>query len=449
MILNLQPLIDKKRLTYKTIRAPEHLSLTEDWVAKTVPLEQLVETQILEDRSGIVLCLYPASHELDPEIIKQVLRRPLTTLPPANQEIRLAQLISGIGSAFAKIIIDEALSNHDTIYFRGNSEFQLIAMETALIEQLHPEILLGSTFSDPKPATTIKHLETEEGLETDLLERIKHIDKLPVLPETAQKLLLLKDDPKGTVTQLVTIIERDVSLAAQITRYANSALFGMNGKIKTLQDAIFRVLGYETALYLSLGISMGRCFKLPDNGPLGSKQFWQHATYSAALCQKLAVLMPKSCRVQPGIAYLTGLLHDIGMLVMAQLFTKEFNWLNKMASTQSHEPIGLLEERLLGTTHMQLGEWLMTHWGLPREMVTVAANHHNTDYSGFASMYVQLVGMVDRLLKTHGLSDADTEDVPELLFEQLGLEEAEVYEAIDQIVEGSAVLDSMVATLSA
>jgi HD-like signal output (HDOD) protein len=244
-------------------------------------------------------------------------------------------------------------------------------------------------------------------------------------------------------------VEKDASLAAQITRYANSPLFGMHGKIKTLHDAIFRVLGYETTLYLSLGISMGRCFNLPEQGPLGSKQFWQHATYSAALCQKLATLMPKACRVQPGIAYLAGLLHDIGMLVLAQIFEKEFQWLNKMAQSQSHEPLSVLEGRLLGTTHMQLGEWLMQHWGLPREMATVTAQHHNPDYSGYGVMYVQLVGLVDRLLKTHGLSDADSEDVPSQLFEQLGLNEDEVYEAIDQVVQGSEVLDSMVTSLCA
>jgi len=449
MTLNLQPWMDKKRLVYKIIRTPEHLPITEDWVSKTVPQEQVAQVKILQDRSGIVLCLLPISHELNPDLLRQILRRPLEIPEPSQQEIRLAQLISGIGAAFAQVIVDEALSNHDTIYFQGNNELQLISLESHQLEQLHSSILIGSTFSDPTPRATTKHLETDEQQSTDLLERIKHINKLPVLPETALQLLTLKDDAKGTVNQLVSIIERDLSLAAQITRYANSPLFGMHGKIKTLYDAIFRVLGYETTLYLSLGISMGRCFKLPEKGPMSNKQFWQHATYSAALCQKLAGLMPRSSHMQPGVAYLAGLLHDIGTLVMAQLFEKEFFWLNKMASTEEHEPIHLLEERLLGTSHMQLGEWLMTHWGLPREMAVVTGQHHNTDYSGFGALYVQLVGLVDRLLKTHGLSDADSEDVPALLFEQLGLEEDEVYEAIDEVVQGSDVLDSMVTSICA
>jgi len=449
MMLNLQPLLDKKRLHYKIIRTPEHLPITEDWVAKSVPLEQVAQIQILQDRSGIVLCLFPTGHALNPEALRQMLHRHLETLESASQEIRLAQLVSGIGSAFAQVIIDEALSNHDTVYFRGNNELQLLALDSTQLEQIHPAMLLGGTFSDPTPAATTKHLITEEGKNANLLERIKDIDKLPVLPESAQQLLLLKDDAKGTVSQLVMIIERDLSIAAQITRYANSPLFGMRGKIKTLHDAIFRILGYETTLYLSMGLGMGRCFKLPVNGPMGCKQFWQHATYSAALCQKLTGLMPRTLRGQPGIAYLSGLLHDIGILIMAQLFEEEFLWLNKMARTQAHEPISVLEERLLGTTHMQLGEWLMTHWSLPRELSVVAAHHHNPDYSGFGVMYVQLVGLVDRLLKTHGLSDADSEEVPGQLFEQLGLEEDEVYEAIDQVVQGSTVLESMVATFSA
>ena len=449
MTLNLQPLLDKKRVAYKIIRTPDHLALTEDWVFKTVPPEQVAQVQILQDRAGIVLCLFPTGHVLNTDILKHILRRPLETLEAANQEIRLAQLISGIGSAFAVVIIDESLSNHDIIYLRGNNELQLLALDSEQLEQLHSAILLGSTFSDPTAAATTKHLQAEEVGEQTLLDRIKDIDKLPILPESAQQLLRLKDNPNGTVTELVSIIEQDASLAAQITRYANSALFGMHGKINTLHDAIFRVLGYETTLYLSLGIGLSRGFKLPDTGPLSRNSFWQHAAYSAALCHKLAGLMPRSHQVQPGIAYLAGLLHDIGMLVMAQLFKEEFSWLSKMTSSHPQEPSSIIEERLLGTTHMQLGEWLVTHWHLPEELSAVTAQHHNLDYNGFAQTYVQLVGLVDRLLKTHGLSDADSEEITPQLFEQLGLDEDDIYEAIDQVVQDSAVLDSMVTVLSA
>lgn len=449
MTLNLQPLLDKKRLAYKIIRTPDHIDLNEDWVSKTVPAEQLAQLQILQDRSGIVVCLFPAGHNLNVEELKHILKRPLETLEPANQEIRLAQLISGIGAAFAQIIIDESLSNHDTIYLRGNNELHLLAVDPVQLEQLHSSILLGSTFSDPTPGLTTKHLQADETSEIHLLDRVKDIDKLPVLPESVQQLLHLKDNPKGTVTQLVSVIEQDASLAAQITRYANSALFGMQGKIKNLHDAIFRVLGYETTLYLSLGTGLSQCFKLPANGSLSKQAFWQHATYSAAMCHKLASLIPRSHNIQPGVAYLAGLLHDIGTLVMAQLFKDEFSWLNKISDSHSNEPVYLVEERLLGTTHMQLGEWLATHWGLPEELSIVAAQHHCLEYSGTAENYVQLVGLVDRLLKTHGLSDAETEDIPAELFAQLELEEEDVYEAMDQVVQGSAMLDSMVRSLSA
>ncbi len=448
MTLNLQPLLDKKRLAYKIIRTPDQLAFTEDWIFKTVPPEQIGQVQILQDRSGIVLCLFPAGHVLNIEALKHLLRRPLESLEPANQEVRLAQLISGIGSAFAEVIIDESLSNHDTTYLRGNNELQLLALDSEQLSQLHNAVLLGSTFSDPSPAATTPSRQADEISNCSLLERIKEIDKLPILPESAQQLLLLKEDTKGTVTQLVSIIEKDLSLAAQITRYANSPLFGLHGSINTLHDAIFRVLGYETTLYLSLGIGLSRGFKQADKGPLGCKLFWQHATYSAALSHTLANLMPKSQQVQPGIAYLAGLLHDIGTLVMATLFKEEFCWLNKMACDHPQEPIRLIEERLFGTTHMQLGDWLITYWGLPEELSTVTAQHHNLNYTGAAEHYVQLISLVDRLLKTHGMSDADSEEVPLRLFEQLGLDEGEVYEAIDQVVQGSAILDSMVTTLS-
>ena len=130
MSLNLQPLLDKKRLAYKVILPPEHLPITNDWVEKTVPLEQLAQIELLQDRAGIVICLYPANHEINPEVVRQILRRPLEQLDSASQEVRLAQLVSGIGAAFCQDIIDEVLTNHDTIYFRGNNELQLLAVDT-------------------------------------------------------------------------------------------------------------------------------------------------------------------------------------------------------------------------------------------------------------------------------------------------------------------------------
>ncbi|MFO7604030.1 MAG: HDOD domain-containing protein [Gammaproteobacteria bacterium] len=449
MMLKLQSLLDSKQLAYKTIRPADHLSLTEDWADKMAPAIQQVQAQILQDRAGMVLCLFPASHELQPDRICQILHRSLSLLEPVDQEIRLAQLSAGIGAPFAKVIVDEALSNHDTLYFRGNNELQLLALETDLIEQLHDPVLLGRRFSEPRLETTLNQLEATEENTTDLLARLKTMSKLPVLPQSTQQLLHLRDDPKGTVSQLVMIIEGDASLAAQITRYANSALFGMRGRIQTLHDAIFRVMGYETTLHLSLGISMAQCFELPVNGPLGGKQFWQHASYSAALCQKLATLMPRAPQVQPGVAFLGGLLHDIGTLAMAQLFHREYAWLNQMAAAHPREPVSVLEARLLGTTHMQLGEWLLTHWGLPVEMAIVAGHHHSNDYSGTAEIYVRLVGMVDRLLKPHGLSDADSEEVPDQVFAQLGLKEEGVYEAIDQVVQNGDMLAAMVTARSA
>ena len=292
-------------------------------------------------------------------------------------------------------------------------------------------------------------MEDENIPELDIRQRIKTIEQLPPIPELALRILKLRDNPDATVEELVDIIMLDPGLSAQIIRYANSPLFGQRGDVKTLDDAIFRVLGFETVMYLALGTAMTQAFKLPDSGPLGLTNFWRNATYSAALMQNLSVLVPRSITIQPGIAYICGLLHNIGFLVLSQLFESEYYWLNKVIMAKPDVPIISIEEQLLGETHVTLGYMLMDAWHMPEEITVTVAEHHNLNYEGPHKQYVSLAQISDQLLKSHNMSDADSDELSTHLYKELGLSDDQLSIAVDDILQSSDVLDTMVNTLSA
>lgn len=287
----------------------------------------------------------------------------------------------------------------------------------------------------------------QDKIEASLIEQVSDIEQLPAIPELALRILKLRDNPDATVEQLVDIIMLDPALAAQVIRYANSPLFGQRGNVKTLDDAIFRVLGFETVMYLAIGTAMARAFQFPEAGKLGLNHFWRSATYSAALMQNVTNLIYRDTHLQPGISYLCGLLHNVGFLVLAQIAPDKYTWLNSTLSGDNSDPVTSIEKKILGVTHTELGLRLVEEWGLPAEIAAVVSQHHNTNYQGEFAEYVWLSQVTDQLLKQQELSDADSDELSQTLYEKLGLTDSQLYTALDDVLQSRDVLEAMVHSL--
>ena len=277
----------------------------------------------------------------------------------------------------------------------------------------------------------------------DIRDRVAELDSLPVIPQLARRLLELRDDPDATVEQLVDVVKMDPGLATLIIRYANSPLYGQHD-VDNLNDAVFRVLGYENVLNLALGKALSQAFRLPGLGPMGLAAFWHNAIFSAALLQKLATRHGRQWHIQPGNAWLCGLVHNIGYLVLAALFETEYFWLNKALLAKPDVPVMDMETRLLGVTHAELGQRLMEAWDMPAVLHAVAGEHHNPAYQGEHEAMVWLVQVTDQLLRSHNMSDAASDEPDATLLEKLGLPEEELYLAMDDVLEAGDVLEEMV-----
>lgn len=440
-------LLDALHISYENIECPESISITENWANQTVPAAQRVRVILMRDDKTSVMAMIPSSHQLNLKKLKSRLKGQALRFLDIKEHKKFIQFFIATPRQLklqmgVQLIIDEALTNLDFVYFESPVSGQMIKLDAGNLESLASDALIGSTFSD---------LRTEQANTTDstsvqqfnLKERIQNIKQLPAMPQLAHELLQLRNNRDATVEQLAEIIILDPAISAQVIRYANSSFFGQAGKVKSLSDAIFRVLGYESVMHLALGIAMGKVFHLPADGPVGQTRIWQNATYSAALCQKLATKTDWNQNLKPGIAYLCALLHNIGFMVIGQLFKHEFQWLNKVIQAEHEAPITLVENRLLGIDHTEVAAKLMTQWNMPEEVIAVAQHHHNDSYNGEHTNYVKLIQIADRLLKNHNMSDAENDDIPTELYEHLGLAEEQLYECLDEILQGKTDLDAM------
>lgn len=290
--------------------------------------------------------------------------------------------------------------------------------------------------------------EQQEPL-LDIKPRLRELKRLPPMPEMAQKIISLSSDVNADAKMLAGIIELDPSLAAQVMRYAASPLFAYQGKIDSVQTAVSRVLGFSMVMNLALGVTTALPFRVPKNLPLGLDRFWRHAVYSATLCQALSNALDSDIRPASGMAYLAGLLHNFGHLLLGHLFPSEFLLLNKFVLQEPERPVFEIEREVLGLDHAQIGAWLLNAWHLPDEVVIVAREHHNDYYHGEHSVMVALVRVVDHLLKAQDIGDGVDSELPVIAMQELNLGEYQVLTIAEQVLASSrGDLDQMARQLS-
>ena len=212
------------------------------------------------------------------------------------------------------------------------------------------------------------------------------IGQLPSLSITYTSLTQAVRDPDASVDKVADIIERDVAMAAKVLQLVNSAFFGLARRVTTLQTAV-GYLGVETIKNLALASEAFRVFMPHPRVPLSECEAIQRHAHRAAA---IAAVLP----MEPAIRDAT--------VVAALLHV--FCSARTMAAERGCE-VFTAEEELLGTSHAEIGAYLLGLWGLPNIAVEAIAHHHRPDripHSGFdCSVAVYMADLLDEELEAH------------------------------------------------
>ncbi|MFT6914069.1 MAG: HD-like signal output (HDOD) protein [Motiliproteus sp.] len=262
-------------------------------------------------------------------------------------------------------------------------------------------------------------------------QRLEETLGLPTLPLTAQKIIELRSNPNAGINDLVPIIQRDPSLSAQVMSWAASPYYAAPGSIDSIHDAIVRVLGYDLVVNLALGAAMGRILKLPTDTPRGATPYWVQATFCATLAESLCQQMPVEQRPLPGLVYLTGLLHNFGYLILSHVFPPQFSLVSRYIEANPHLHHEYTEKQILNVTREQIGCWLAETWNLPAE-VSIGIRYQNTpEYTQEHHSYARLIDLTLRVMRMNGVGDGPVGHIPDMLYQQLGLEAHRVQDSFD------------------
>lgn len=369
------------------------------------------------EKNGLMMAIIPLNRALDLERINALLRREFnyateTDLARWFQDVESGAYPPLAGAYRIPFIVDRELLKVPMVFFRGGTHSSLVSISGADFRFLcaaAPKAVI----SNMKPARS-EEIVAIEATEDAIKQSLEKIHRLPPMPPMAYKIIEMVGDADTTAEDLASVVELDPSIAAQVVRYACSPYFGYRGSIDSVQDAIARVLGFDLVSNIALGIASSQAFNVTREGPLGLEAFWRHSLYCAILSQMIARKTQNTNAVNPAKAYLCGLLHNLGVLLLGHLFPPEFKLLNKMAEKHPQNALRDIEKRVMGLGkaqqlfalgHAQIGAWLLERWHLPEEVVACCAQHNNQVADGEYQTYISIVQASNQLLAREGIGD--------------------------------------------
>lgn len=235
----------------------------------------------------------------------------------------------------------------------------------------------------------------------------QRVRELPALPQAALQALAALRNDSASAQRCSEFIAHDQALVARVLRLANSAFYGVSGRVATVRDAL-QLLGRRTVGNLLAVATVSQQFDRRRCPSFDFSGFWRHALAVALASRALAL----EVGVDEDQAFVGGLLHDIGRLTLAVHFPEEIDALMQGASA-SDSPLNAIEFARLGTDHAEVGAWVATHWCFAPEVVAMIATHHKPPAGPDATATLAtLVHVADAIVHALDLEDHPHERVP-------------------------------------
>ncbi len=294
----------------------------------------------------------------------------------------------------------------------------------------------------PKPGEE----EDESGLSSDITNRVKSIEGLPSFPATHAEILKLANSEDSSSEDVADKLQLDSGLLATVFKIVNSAGYGFRKKVDSLQLAV-TLLGLEELANIVMAAQVyDKLGNYDDGSGLDCKEFWRHAVgvgfASRAISKKV---------LQEGeSAFLAGMLHDVGKIVLDRYFGEYYGEVIGMVGDGSTS-IYAAEQEIMGVTHAEIGGVLAGEWKFANNYTNTIIYHHKPQDSARYKRLVCLVHLADvitRQLEFGSGGDSTVPDVEAAALDQFSMQERGLQllvEAVEEELEGA---DSFLAAMA-
>ncbi|HJV72473.1 HDOD domain-containing protein [Ideonella sp.] len=196
---------------------------------------------------------------------------------------------------------------------------------------------------------------------------------LPAMPQILLRFLEEAGSESASVDTLAQLVMRDPALSARMLTVANSAAFRRNGEMRGIKQSLM-ALGTRMVRTIASCLVVQSVFaRMSDARPQDLAGFWRHSLFVAELARATAAELQVG-EVECEEAYLAGLLHDVGQLVLLGGLGKAYGTL--LSRSQSETDLVGNERPVLATDHAAVGAWVVDQWELPSLMADAILFHH-------------------------------------------------------------------------
>ncbi len=236
--------------------------------------------------------------------------------------------------------------------------------------------------------------------EKEILAKLKQGGDIPSLPSIVQKVNKAVASDTCTAEELGHIIEQDQALSTKLLRLANSSYYGLSRKVNTISRAI-TVLGFNMVRDLALTVSVYKIFSSGHGkGGVDVLGLWAHS-FACAIASK--VLMTKRFPEEASRAFLGGILHDIGKVLILQKLPQEQAEIKNRLHSDSGVNLIDAEREVLGFTHAEVGALVSDMWQFPKDLIEPIQYHHAPRAARISPVLVAAVHVGNEVVKAIAL----------------------------------------------
>jgi putative nucleotidyltransferase with HDIG domain len=238
---------------------------------------------------------------------------------------------------------------------------------------------------------------------------VRSADKIASPPRVFQKVNQIVNDPHSTTEDIARAIGEDAGITLRLLRVVNSAFFGYNQKIESLDQAVM-ALGTSQVRDLVLATTVAEKFEGLPEDLINMESFWQHSLACGVMARSLAQA-GRQINLEP--FFLGGMLHDVGRLVMLFRMPEKCRLIVTRCH-QSGEMMHVVEREVFGYDHAEVGGCLLSTWGLPPHLEEAVASHHLPQRAVRNPLLSALVHIADVMVNALKLGSSGNLVVPRL-----------------------------------
>jgi len=244
----------------------------------------------------------------------------------------------------------------------------------------------------------------------EIRKSIDRMSKLPTIAVMLNKCSELMENSSVSASAVAEMISKDQSITSMVLRLVNSSFYGLPQKINSVNQAIV-VLGFNTVRNLVLSCSVFDVFWKGDGSTRFSMfEFWKHSIGCAAVAK---IIGSRVGVHQFEDAFIAGLLHDVGKIVLARYFRDDFLMILRIVQ-EKNMLFKEVEKQILGFTHAEIGGYLAKKWNLPGNLIEGITFHHTPSLSKNNTNLVLAVHLADIVCRGLGFGSGGDDLIPQL-----------------------------------